>query len=360
MPDDAAEEARLTDVFNPAPGTMPVAPAAPTRHEIAAWILAAAVLVGILVLHLLPALLAGLLVYQLTHVLAARLPLGAITNERRKLAAVALLVAIVVLLVSGAIFGGLAFFRSDQGSLPVLLGKMAEIIEGTRDRLPGWLADKLPGSGGEIHEAASHWLREHAAEVQTLGKEAGHAFAHLLIGIVIGALAALRDARAPEQMGPLAAALAVRARRFAEAFRSIVFAQIKISAVNTTFTGLYLIAVLPLLGIHLPLAKTLIAVTFVAGLIPVLGNLISNSVIVIVSLSNSLEAAAASLAFLVVIHKLEYFLNARIVGAGVGAKAWELLVAMLTMEAIFGVPGVVAAPIYYAYLKAELVDQGLI
>ena len=78
--------------------------------------------------------------------------------------------------------------------------------------------------------------------------------------------------------------------------------------------------------------------TFVAGLIPVLGNLISNAVIVIVSLSHSLEAAVASLVFLVVIHKLEYFLNARIVGAGVGAKAWELLVAMLVMESIFGVP----------------------
>ena len=100
--------------------------------------------------------------------------------------------------------------------------------------------------------------------------------------------------------------------------------------------------------------------TFVAGLIPVLGNLISNAVIVIVSLSHSLEAAVASLVFLVVIHKLEYFLNARIVGAGVGAKAWELLVAMLVMESIFGVPGVVAAPIYYAYLKGELVDRGLV
>ena len=104
----------------------------------------------------------------------------------------------------------------------------------------------------------------------------------------------------------------------------------------------------------------MIAVTFLVGLIPVLGNLLSNTVIVVVSLSHSLEAAVISLAFLVVIHKLEYFLNARIVGAGVGAKAWELLVAMLAMEALFGIPGVVAAPIYYAYLKGELADRGLV
>jgi len=54
-----------------------------------------------------------------------------------------------------------------------------------------------------------------------------------------------------------------------------------------------------------------------------------------------------------VIHKLEYFLNARIVGGQIRAHAWELLVAMLTMEAAFGIPGIVAAPIYYAYIKSE-------
>jgi len=33
---------------------------------------------------------------------------------------------------------------------------------------------------------------------------------------------------------------------------------------------------------------------------------------------------------------------------------------MLAMEAAFGVMGVVAAPIYYAYLKSELTNKGLI
>jgi predicted PurR-regulated permease PerM len=61
-----------------------------------------------------------------------------------------------------------------------------------------------------------------------------------------------------------------------------------------------------------------------------------------------------------VIHKLEYFLNARIVGSQIRARAWELLVAMLLCEAAFGLPGVVAAPIFYAYLKAELEAERLI
>jgi predicted PurR-regulated permease PerM len=70
--------------------------------------------------------------------------------------------------------------------------------------------------------------------------------------------------------------------------------------------------------------------------------------------------ALASLAFLIIIHKLEYFLNARIVGKRLGSHAWELLLAMLVMEAAFGVAGVVAAPIYYAFIKDELARQGLL
>ena len=104
----------------------------------------------------------------------------------------------------------------------------------------------------------------------------------------------------------------------------------------------------------------MIAVTFIVGLLPVIGNLISNTLIVVVGLSQSLEAAAGCLVFLVVVHKLEYFVNARIVGSQIQARAWELLLAMLVMEAAFGITGVVAAPIYYAYLKDELKSRGAI
>jgi predicted PurR-regulated permease PerM len=61
-----------------------------------------------------------------------------------------------------------------------------------------------------------------------------------------------------------------------------------------------------------------------------------------------------------VIHKLEYFLNARIIGSRIHAHAWELLIVMIAMEAAFGIPGVIAAPIYYAYIKSELAAQGLV
>ena len=48
------------------------------------------------------------------------------------------------------------------------------------------------------------------------------------------------------------------------------------------------------------------------------------------------------------------------VGTQIEARAWELLRAMLLMEAAFGSTGLIAAPIYYAYLKNELSAQNLI
>jgi len=57
---------------------------------------------------------------------------------------------------------------------------------------------------------------------------------------------------------------------------------------------------------------------------------------------------------------LEYFLNARTTSTQVHVRSWELLIAMLLMEAAFGLPAVITAPIYYAYLKSELVAGRLI
>ena len=58
--------------------------------------------------------------------------------------------------------------------------------------------------------------------------------------------------------------------------------------------------------------------------------------------------------------RLEYFVNAKIIGSRINARAWELLLAMVFMEASFGMPGLISAPIYYAYLKGELASRGYI
>ena len=327
--------------------------------QIASWCLAAAALALVLLLRLLPALIAGLLVFELVHVIADLLP-RRLFGARARVAAVAAIAALVVAVLAAAIVGLAVFFRADAGHLTALLRKMAEIIDSTRGAFPAWMVESLPSGADELREAISHWLREHAPEVRLVGAEAGRALAHVLVGLVIGALIALREVVAGSTQRPLAAALIERAALLGESFRRVVFAQLRISALNTVFTALYLEVLLRLAGVHLPFTKTLITITFIAGLLPVIGNLVSNTAIVVVSFSASPYVAAASLAFLVVIHKLEYFLNARIVGSRISARAWELLLAMLAMEAAFGLAGVVAAPIYYAYLKQELAEKKLV
>jgi predicted PurR-regulated permease PerM len=178
--------------------------------------------------------------------------------------------------------------------------------------------------------------------------------------MIIGAMGSLHEMRPANLSGPLALALRERVQRVSLAFRQVVFAQIRISALNTALSAIFLAVALPLCGVHLPLTKTLIATTFIAGLLPVIGNLISNSLITFVALSVSLPVAVAALGYLIVIHKLEYFLNAKIIGSQINARSWEILIAMLTMEAIFGILGLVAAPIYYALLKSELSAQKLL
>ncbi|QHE90882.1 AI-2E family transporter [Pandoraea fibrosis] len=327
--------------------------------ELTSYVFAAVALWLILSIHLLSVVLSGMVVYQLVHVLGPRLQLR-ISSERARLVAVALLSAVIVALMTALIFGIITFFRSDAGHLQHINGKMMEAIEQARAQLPAWVTARLPADSDDIHQAITGYLKDHTQEMSLVGKEALNAMVHIVVGLVLGALVALSTIRPVHSMRPLAAALARRVTRFGDAFRRIVFAQVKISAINTVFTAIFLLGVLPLFDIHVPLRKTMIVVTFVVGLLPVVGNLISNTFIVVLGLSVSLYVAITALVFLIVIHKLEYFLNARIVGTQIQSRAWELLLAMIVMEAAFGLPGLIAAPIYYGYLKSELAENELV
>ena len=190
--------------------------------------------------------------------------------------------------------------------------------------------------------------------MQHWGRVALHVLLHIIVGLAIGLMAgAARPAAEPSTL--LLRLARARLVELAMAFRDVVAAQVRISLINTALTGAYLLLVLPALDYHVPLATTLVAFTFFGGLVPIVGNLLSNAAITLASCTVSPLLGVASLGFLVVIHKLEYFLNARIVGgriqradlraarrhAGAGSRrsAWA---------------GLVAAPIYSAWLTREL------
>jgi len=330
------------------------------RCDVAAWVIMGVTLVAILWLHLIAGLLAGLLVFELVQVIASRHHWLGVSRRTGGWIAVGL---VTVVTVFALVFGvlSLADLLTDRSdNLPALMQKMADIIGSARIYLPAWAQDYLPANVNEMEQRAASWLRMHAGDLQIIGERAGGVLLHLLVGMIIGAMVALTDLRPTRELPVLSRSLEQRVSRLGQSFRRIVFAQIRISALNTFLTAIYLVVILPMLGVHLPLTKTMILVTFVAGLLPVIGNLISNTVIVVVSLSVSIYAAVGSLIFLIGIHKLEYFVNARIIGGQIHARAWELLLAMLVMDSIFGIPGVIAAPIYYAYVKDELKARGLV
>lgn len=319
------------------------------------YVLTAGALLLVMHANLVAALLAGLLLYSLVDVLAPRL-----THSRRDALAVAILSAIILLALTGGIWALVHFLNVDSATVDRLLDHAAEIIDQSRNQLPTWLSDYLPSGAEELVTTLLGAMREHAQMAQRLGTDILRTLLHIVLGLIIGAMVALYRAISRPNRRPLASALIDRARTLQQSFAQFIFAQIQISSINTILTSIYLLVALPLFHQHLPLSKTLVAITFIAGLLPVLGNLISNTAIVIASLSVSLPIAVVSLFFLVVIHKLEYFLNARIIGARIQAAAWELLTVMLVMETLYGIPGVIAGPIFYAYVKRELTTSELV
>lgn len=335
-----------------------------TRIEIVSLALAAAGLAVVMHLGLLAALLAGLLAHQCAQMLAARHRLVGVSRFGGKIIALTIIGGLVTVALTFGTVRIVNLFTGNNEGVAALMRQMADAIGTARSHFPPWVQGYLPTNVDELEREARNWLLVNAATLGNITESLGKVLLHIVIGLIIGGMIVLADPTHGyghgKQPGPLARALEARITMLSRSFRRVVFGQVRISALNTLLTGIYLAAILPLFGIQLPLIKTMIVVTFVAGLLPVLGNLISNTVIVVVSLSVGFYVAAASLIFLVAIHKLEYFINARIIGGQIRARAWELLLAMLVMEAAFGIPGVIAAPIYYAYLKSELSTRGLI
>jgi predicted PurR-regulated permease PerM len=331
----------------------------PDYCSIASHVLMATFLFMVMLKGLLGALFSGLLVYSLIHLMTPLLA-RKISGARARMLAAAAIGMLLIGALTLAIWGLVVFFKADASSLTNLFKKMADIIDASRGQVPSWLDARLPVDADALRAMVTEGLRVHAVEAQIVGAEAGKTVAHVLIGMIIGVMVSLHGALNPRQHRPLASELLERTVHLSVAFRNIVFAQVWISGINTVITAIFILFILPATGVHLPLAKTLIAITFFAGLLPVIGNLISNTVLVVVSLSHSLHTAIAALTFMVVLHKLEYFLNARIIGARINAFAWELLIAMLVAESLFGLSGLIAAPVFYAYVKRELMAHELI
>jgi len=141
--------------------------------------------------------------------------------------------------------------------------------------------------------------------------------------------------------------LALRFRTFYRSFATVVGAQILISIINTGLTSIFL------LWNGYPYGMVIIVLTFLCGLLPIIGNLASNTLIVGVALTLSPHTALIALLFLVVIHKLEYFLNSKIIGDRIKNPMWLTLLGLVVGEKLMGIPGMILAPVVLHYVKVE-------
>jgi len=327
----------------------------PSRARTTVIVVFGVVLLLVLRLELLSALLAGLGTYAIFEGL--RRSLRQRMRPRTARIAALVLTLLVLVAVGAAFVEAFELLWGSQG-LARLLQMVADTLDRLRVFFPEDVADRLPATGEELQQALSHWLRDHAHDLQHWGNRALRLAAHLLVGSAIGLLAAFSPHAPPRSRW----VTLVRGRLavLAAGFTNVVAAQLRIAALNTVFTGLFLLVALPLTGNPLPLARTLVVFTFAMGLVPIVGNLLSNAAIVMVGLSVSPGVGLACLVFLVVIHKLEYFMNAHFVGSRTNIAPYALLASMLAGEAAFGAAGLVAAPIYCAWLARELQDAQLV
>lgn len=350
----ALDESSRPPAYRERPSTASCGPSRkpPSRAvQIASYLLMAVTLLLVMLHGMLPGLLTVCLGFLLTRWLAARLAWLRRGGHAGSLAAALVMLSPLLLLVL-ALSHSRSYILAAPAQYRELLDFLARTVLELRLKLPPDIATQLPEGAAEIQRAIAAYLGAKAGMLALAGRAWLTGVLYAYVGLLIGALAAVRERGRAH--GPLAQELTLRVARLGDAFRQIVAAQFWIASFNTLLTALFLLAVLPLWDLRLPYTPALITLTFLAGLVPIVGNLLCNAVITLVGLSVSPAAAVACLAFLILIHKAEYVINAKVVGQRTHMGVWELLSVMFVAEAVFGPAGLVAAPLFYAYLKKEL------
>ncbi len=268
---------------------------------------------------------------------------------RSKALGVALYVIAVTLIACGLFY----FSRQAYKTLPDIandtIPAVVNFAEKQRIELPFTDYDSLK-------TLALSEVKEKLANVGRYARAAAFQFAMLIVGLVV-AVSLFVSARWEADDDPdvvkdslystVVHELGLRFETFYSSFAKVIGAQIVISAINTLLTTVFLIWN----GYHYIIV--ILVLTFLLGLLPIIGNIMSNTLIVGVGFTVSPEVALLALIFLVVIHKLEYFLNSKIVGDRIKNPMWLTLLGLVLGEKLMGIPGMILAPVVLHYIKVE-------
>jgi len=213
------------------------------------YLLVICAILSVLSFHLLPAVFAALAVYVLTLKLAACFPKN-MNRSAHKFALGVVVICVIVGLTSLVAIGS-AFIKSSNG-LAALLTAVVDTLGSLRKTLPDSYADLLPTTIEDLRQQFLDIMSEHVQKISVVGMEGFKIFAHVLLGMVVGGMAALHLFRKDDNVPPFLGELRCRLRNLTYAFDRVVFAQVKISALNTLLTSLYLLVALPFFGYSSP------------------------------------------------------------------------------------------------------------
>ncbi|CEN31992.1 DUF20 domain-containing protein [Candidatus Westeberhardia cardiocondylae] len=311
----------------------------------------------IIPLHLLSCFISGFLIYEIINSITFYFKFF-VNTRYTKLIIIIFIFSTIVSTMTIGIINVIHFLQTDIQHENNISAKINNIFTNIKTHIPNFLFPFFPENEIELKNQILNLIESNLITIKNMGSVFLHELIMTFIGLIIGIIITLN--KPSKKKTYFIKQLLQRLYYLSVAFKNIVFAQTTISLINTILTSMIILIIFPLFKTYLPYKKTLITLTFIFGLLPIIGNLISNFIITISALSISLNTAGTMILYLVLIHKLEYFLNAKIIGNQIQAKSWELLFIMLLFDAIFGLEGLIIAPIYYAYLKIELKKQNLI
>lgn len=317
--------------------------------------------------HLMAGVITGLLTYTLTvkldDFIAKRLKT---LNNNSKLISVLLLSLLIIIIFIGGFWYLFSWFISIAKNPNDTITNIQNIVDQISLTLPESIRNLLPENVDSIKDGIITYTKDHISSFQLIVKDIFHILIVLIVGMIIGLILGFKENKRvlelnkKEKPTKLIKALKDCLDRLVLVFQYVAISQVVIALFNATMTAILLFVVMPIFGVHIPFSKSLVLATFVFGLIPIIGNLIINIIMCIVAFTISFGVSIVVLIYLILIHKVEYILNAKIVGTKINAGICELLIAMFFLETIFGIIGLVFAPIFYAFIKLSLKQLKLI
>jgi predicted PurR-regulated permease PerM len=262
-----------------------------------------------------------------------------------------------ILVVAGLTFAAIYFTRAALRALP-------EVADTSIPTASAWAQKRqieLPFTDFDsLRDLIVTTVKEEAQYLQNVAHFAGSTTALVLFTVIAivaasslflkGGLDLYKDSHVVRNnlYSVFSDEVSARFKDFYNSFETVIGAQIMISLINTVLTSIFVISV------QLPHGPLVIALTFLCGLVPIVGNLISNTIIVFLALTVSLNLGMGALVFLVLVHKLEYFLNSKIIGYRIGNPVWLTLVGLVIGERLMGIPGLILAPVVLNYVRMEM------